>query len=68
MSQWPDPNASRKEIAAFVKANAPPPEPEHEAPAVANGPSVVCNACGVIRVSMSKQFCRGCEAMIGTWV
>ncbi|XXX79228.1 hypothetical protein WMF30_10680 [Sorangium sp. So ce134] len=57
---FPPPNATRAEIDAWLAANAPPPEPEHEAPPVANGPSPVCNACGKVRVPLFTPFCKGC--------
>lgn len=63
-TQWPDPNSSRADVATFITENAPPPEPEHEAPEVENGPSIVCNACGVIRVSLFTPFCKGCKSMM----
>jgi hypothetical protein len=62
---WPSAGASRDEIAALLKEHAPAPEPEHEAPLVENGPSPVCNACGVVRVSLLSPFCKGCLREIG---
>lgn len=64
MKPWPDPNASRETIAAFVRENAPPAPPAHEAPEVSNGPSIVCNACGIVRVSLLTPFCRACRASL----
>lgn len=61
---YPGPTATRAEIDAWVREHAPPPQPEHEAPPVENGPSLVCNACGVVRVKMTTPFCRGCLAAI----
>jgi hypothetical protein len=58
--QWPGPNATYAEIQAFERANRPPPEPEHEAPPVENGPSLVCNACGIVRVALATPFCKVC--------
>lgn len=31
---------------------------------MANGPSPVCNACGVVRVAVPTPFCRTCTAQI----
>lgn len=60
-TKWPDPNVSRTDVETFVSENAPP---AHEAPEVENGPSIVCNACGVIRVSLFTPFCKGCKSMM----
>lgn len=65
MATFPPPDATYAEIQAWYAANRPPPEPAHEAPAVENGPSLVCNACGVIRVPLFKPFCKKCMAAIG---
>ncbi len=68
METFPPADASRAEIGVWYAANAPPPEPEpqpqHEAPEVSNGPSLVCNACGVIRVSLMTPFCKTCSREI----
>lgn len=64
MSDWPDPNASRDEVAAFENKNAPSFVPEHEAPEVEGGPSIVCNACSLVRVSTLSPFCRSCRSML----
>lgn len=34
----------------------------HEAPPVRNGPSIVCNGCGVIRVPVGVLLCEQCTA------
>ena len=65
---FPPPNATRKEVDVWVKEHGATEPPlylsvgnvPHEAPPVENGPSLVCNACGVVRVSMNKPFCNGC--------
>lgn len=62
--KWPAPDATFAEVQAFLRANAPPPEPPHEAPEVENGPSLMCNACGIVRVGMYTPFCKGCLAQI----
>ncbi len=61
---WPDPNAPRSEVDAFVAEHQPTPPtgPQHEAPEVSNGPSLMCNACGVVRVGLFPPFCQGCIA------
>ncbi len=68
MITWPDPNAPRAEVDAFGRVHAPtPPEPNgipHGAPPVASGPSIVCNACGVVRVGLYTPFCKGCLAQL----
>ena len=61
---WPDPNARRAEVEAFLAIHMPTPGPPHEAPPVENGPSLVCNACGVVRVSMLTPFCKSCLASL----
>jgi hypothetical protein len=58
----PGPDASRAEIDAWY-SRCPVPIP-HEAPPIANGPSIVCNACGVIRVKFTTPFCRECQKYI----
>lgn len=58
--KFPSPDATRDEVDAWRAAREPPPEPEHEAPPVENGPSLVCNACGVVRVKLFTPFCKGC--------
>jgi hypothetical protein len=55
---WPDPSAPREAVQAFLDAQ--PKRVVHEAPPVDNGPSLVCNACGVVRVPLFKPFCEGC--------
>lgn len=69
---FPGPDATRAEIDAWYKANTPaPPQSDgipHEAPKVENGPSLVCNACGVVRVSLFTPFCKGCTAQINAVV
>lgn len=32
----------------------------HEAPPFTNGPSIMCNGCGIVRVPMFKPFCNRC--------
>lgn len=56
---FPPPSATRAETDAWYAAHAPP-EPEHEAPPVQNGPSLMCNACGKVRVKLFTPFCKGC--------
>lgn len=66
--QFPPPDATREEVAAWIKERGVSKptscmraeEVPHEAPPVANGPSLMCNACGKVRVSMIKPFCNGC--------
>jgi hypothetical protein len=63
---FPPPNATREEIDAWVKERGGgkgcmvTEDVPHEASKVANGPSIVCSACGVVRVPMTKPFCNGC--------
>lgn len=39
---------------------------EHEAPPMENGPSIVCNACGKVRINMFvAPFCKRCLGVIG---
>ena len=64
-AKFPGPDATYADIQAWYRDNAPPPEPDHEAPAVENGPSLMCNACGVVRVSSFTPFCRKCLLIIG---
>ena len=67
--RWPGPDAPRTEVDAFLAANTPPvsEEPAHEAPPVENGPSIVCSACGVVRIKLlGPPFCVGCQAVINT--
>jgi hypothetical protein len=64
VTDWPDPNASRDEVEAFVEKKNPSFVPEHEAPEIEGGPSIVCNACGLVRVSMLSPFCKGCLSML----
>lgn len=71
--KWPGPDATKAEIDAFVRENAPKPEPveapyglasngqPHEAPAVENGPSIVCTVCEVVRIPMTTAFCKKCK-------
>jgi hypothetical protein len=63
-TNWPGPSATYFEVQAFLRAQVPPPSdpetPQHEAPPVENGPSILCNACGVIRVRLGKPICAGC--------
>ena len=70
MGEWPGPDATYSEIVAFYRTNSPdppPPEgPEHEAPLVTNGPSIVCSACEVVRIGiLGPPFCRACLAQMG---
>lgn len=65
-ARWPDPNAPRAAVDAFVREQTPPPEPPelpHEVPPCENGPSIVCHACGVVRVSLHNAIglCRNCR-------
>lgn len=61
-SRWPSPDATRAEVDSFYAAHTPKNEDKpHEAPKVANGPSVVCNGCGEVRVPLGKPFCNGCQ-------
>ena len=65
---WPDPNAPRTVVDSFVRENAsPPPPPAHEAPAVENGPSVMCTGCNVVRISLRNELglCKSCREAIG---
>lgn len=55
---FPPPNATRAEVNAWY-AQQPKAIP-HEAPEVQNGPSLMCNACGIVRVRMFTPFCKGC--------
>lgn len=64
---FPPPDATREEVTTWrrengviKKAEGEGGEVRHEAPAVENGPSLMCNACGLVRVSMIKPFCNGC--------
>lgn len=78
---WPDPNATRADIDDFVRVNEPEPKPEaapwgmadlgggtmvpHEAPPIENGPSVVCAACGIVRIKiLGAPFCKTCRSMM----
>jgi hypothetical protein len=62
----PGPNATRAEVDAFLREQRREShEPAHEAPPVANGPSIVCNACGIVRVKWTTPFCKGCKVAIG---
>ena len=37
----------------------------HEAPPMANGPNIVCSACGLIRIDFRNgPFCKTCSAQI----
>lgn len=97
MTTWPDPNAPRHAVDAFLAEAQRESEPKvtgpwrcdacghehsgsslagicigcpcphieppaHEAPAVSNGPSPVCNGCSAVRVSLTEPFCRNCKA------
>lgn len=57
---FPPPTATRAEVDAWLAQNKPPPEPPHEAPPVENGPSLMCNACQLVRVKLFTPFCKGC--------
>lgn len=72
---FPGPDATREEIDAFyasvkaaeaAKALSEYAETiegktiPHEAPRVENGPSLVCSACGIVRVGLGTPFCKGC--------
>lgn len=59
---YPPADATRADVDAWYREHAPPP---HEVPPCENGPSLMCNACGVVRVALSTPFCRGCMAIIG---
>lgn len=67
--QFPGPDATRAEIDEWLRQNGVLWETgeriEHEAPPVANGPSIVCNACGVVRLPLGKVLCRRCMGLIG---
>jgi hypothetical protein len=71
-NQFPPTNATREEIARWFKERRGAPDTPcmqtedvpHEAPPVANGPSIVCSACGDVRVPMTKPFCNGCMGMM----
>lgn len=66
MTTWPSPDATHEEVEAFVRKNAPTTpvvsstEPAHEVPPMENGPSAMCNACGLVRVSLFTTFCKAC--------
>lgn len=61
---FPPPDATREQIDAWKAANDPG-QPEHEAPPIANGPSLMCNACGKVRINIfNGPFCRTCSAQI----
>lgn len=65
MTAFPGPDATYAEVAAWHRAHAREPEPPHEAPPIANGPSLMCNACGVVRINIfAGPFCRGCTEQI----
>ncbi len=63
---WPDPGATRADVDAFMVEHAPKAraaEAAHEAPAVVNGPSIMCAACGAVRIRvLDGPFCKGCAA------
>jgi hypothetical protein len=61
---YPPPNATRAEVDQWLAQNAPPPEPPHEAPPMANGPSLMCNACQQVRVKLFTPFCKGCKRQL----
>lgn len=66
---FPGPDATRAEIDAWYKANTPASNQSdgvpHEAPKVENGPSLVCNACDVVRRSrwcfLTSAVCSMCQ-------
>ncbi len=60
--KFPSPDAPYSEIQAWYRAAAGETEPkiEHEAPPVENGPSLMCNACGKVRVGLWTPFCKTC--------
>ena len=63
VSTMPGPDAPRADVDAWY-AKRPQPIP-HEAPIVANGPTPVCAACGVIRIGiLQSPFCRSCKREI----
>lgn len=62
--EWPGPDATHSEVQTFLRAHVQwtprGPEPEHEAPPVENGPSIVCAACSIVRVHIGKPLCNAC--------
>ena len=58
--KFPSPDAPYSEIQAWHRDHAAEPEPAHEAPPVENGPSLMCNACGKVRVGAWTPFCKTC--------
>ncbi len=69
ITEYPPQDATREQIAAWIKEHGPKPAlaegVPHEAPRVENGPSIVCNACEVVRVPITKPFCNGCMRVMG---
>lgn len=60
--KFPPPNATRLEVMRFLRERkAEQFEPKHEAPPGDKGPSIVCNACGVVRVPWNKLLCASCK-------
>ena len=58
---FPPPGASRAEIDEWIREQGPAPEPPHEVPPMRNGPSPMCNACGVVRINiLAGPFCKEC--------
>lgn len=70
---WPDPNATRTQVDDFVREQSPATSSTwkastldggtiaHEAPPIENGPSIVCSACGLVRINpFAGPFCKGC--------
>ena len=68
MGYFPPADATREEVDAWRREHAPTPsldDPEHEAPPIENGPSLMCNACGVVRINIfNGLFCKGCMKQI----
>lgn len=58
---FPPPGASRAEVNEWMREHRPAPEAPHEVPPMSNGPSLMCNACGVVRINiLAGPFCKGC--------
>lgn len=68
MTEFPPPDAPRADVDAWLAEHAPLPsplDPRHEVPFEANGPSPMCNGCGVVRISIAVgSFCRDCRRQI----
>lgn len=64
-ARFPLPDATREEIGRWYAERQPKPGPAHEAPPVENGPSLMCNACGEVRVKLFTPFCKGCLGGMG---